>query len=82
MTGLQGGYDFTLTWNGINVFHALSAPQANGQAAGGAVPEASDVHPISMFEAIEKLGLKLESGRKAPQPVIVIDHVEPLTEDN
>jgi uncharacterized protein (TIGR03435 family) len=81
MTGLKGGYDFTLTWTGIGVYNALNAKPAQTPATGGAVPEASDAHGISMSDALEKLGLKLESGRKAPQPVIVIDHVEPLTDN-
>jgi uncharacterized protein (TIGR03435 family) len=77
MTGLKGGYDFTLTWMGINVFNSL---RAQGQGVGGAVPEASNTGGISMFDALEKLGLKLES-RRAPQSVIVIDRIEPLTEN-
>ena len=83
MTGLKGGYDFVLSWVKPPVMAALRAESRAAGAAVGAIPEASDTASgITLFEAIEKLGLKLESGRKAPQPVIVIDQVEPLTADN
>jgi uncharacterized protein (TIGR03435 family) len=80
MTGLTGGYDFTITYSPQANLNAL---QAQGQASGaGAVPEAGDPRGMNFVEALEKLGLKLDSGHKAPQSVIIIDHVEPLTADN
>ena len=36
---------------------------------------------LSLFEGMEKLGLKLEV-RKHPQPVLVIDHIEQKPTDN
>jgi uncharacterized protein (TIGR03435 family) len=80
MTGLKGGYDFTIHWARTFVIDALRAK--NPAAGAGSIPEASEAGAPTMFDALEKIGLKLESGRKAPQPVIVIDHVEPLTPDN
>lgn len=61
-TGLKGNYDWVL--NGVS---------QQPQGADGAPP---DETPISIFTALqEQLGLKLEP-RKAPVPVLVIDHVE------
>jgi uncharacterized protein (TIGR03435 family) len=79
MTGLKGGYDLTLQWATRAV---LNARRTQTPAADGAVPEASDTPGgVTVFEALGKLGLRLE-GRKAPRSVVVIDHVEPLTPDN
>jgi uncharacterized protein (TIGR03435 family) len=65
-TGLKGGYDFTLKWNGKGV---LGAP--GSESAG-----------ISAFDALDKqLGLKAElKSQKAP--VIVVDHVNQKPTDN
>ncbi len=62
MTGLDGAYDFPLN------FSPMRALKAGGE---GADPNGA----ISLFEAVEKLGVKLEQ-RKHPMPVVVIDHVE------
>jgi uncharacterized protein (TIGR03435 family) len=68
-TGLTGGFDFDLKFSR----NPLAAP-----AADAAVP--ADDAP-SIFTAIqEQLGLKLES-TKTPLDVLVVDHVEPPTED-
>jgi uncharacterized protein (TIGR03435 family) len=75
-TGLEGGWDFALSWT----------PRANfdgaqrGQSPAGAA--ASDPNGgLSLFEGVEKLGLKLEL-RKHPYPVLVIDHMEQKPSDN
>lgn len=65
-TGLTGSYDFNLTWT----------PDPP-------TPEAATAEPAapSLFTAIqEQLGLKLES-TKGPVQVLVIDHIEPLSEN-
>jgi uncharacterized protein (TIGR03435 family) len=69
-TGLRDRYDFTLKW----------APDQSqfGQARGTGVVPASNDDPNTpgLYTAIqEQLGLKLEAV-KAPDDVIVIDHVE------
>ena len=61
MTGLEGAYDFPLDWMGKDAYLAAKANASGPQA-------------VSMFDAIEKLGLKLERGTR-PTPVIVIDQV-------
>jgi uncharacterized protein (TIGR03435 family) len=55
-------------------------------AAGAAIPpqvlqQAEAASGDSLFNAVEKLGLKLES-RKAPVEVLVIDHAEKTPSDN
>jgi uncharacterized protein (TIGR03435 family) len=88
-TGLEGAWDFTLSFSPINP-QQLSGLMAGARAAapaGAAGPgdiTASD--PIgggaTLFDAVEKqLGLKLEV-RKRTYPVFVIDHIEEKPTDN
>jgi uncharacterized protein (TIGR03435 family) len=88
-TGLEGAWDFTLSFSPIDP-QQLSGMMAGARgaappgAAGPADLTASD--PIgggaSVFDAVEKqLGLKLEV-RKRTLPVLVIDHIEEKPTDN
>jgi len=61
MTGLTGSYDFQLDWMGKGPYLAAKA-NPDGPAA------------VSIFDAIERLGLKLSPGAQ-PTPVIVVDKV-------
>jgi uncharacterized protein (TIGR03435 family) len=89
-TGLDGAWDFTLSFSPINPqqLSGLMASAARGAAAAGA-PGAGAVTAsdpigggVSLFDAIEKqLGLKLEM-RKRTLPVFVIDHIEEKPTDN
>jgi uncharacterized protein (TIGR03435 family) len=69
MTGLKGAYDFVLTWT------PKGAVGGSGPAAGDAAPTGG----ITFFEAVEKLGLHLESGQKHPMQVLVVDRAEKVT---
>jgi uncharacterized protein (TIGR03435 family) len=70
-TGLEGGWDFSFSWIPRANFEAAPRPENAPQP--GAAPVPSDPNGgLSLFEAIEKLGLKLEQ-QKHPLPVIVID---------
>jgi uncharacterized protein (TIGR03435 family) len=76
VTGLDGGWDFALPWT----------PRANfdggGQRGQGAQAGASDPNGgLSLFEGVERLGLKLEI-QKHPYPVLVIDRMEQKLTDN
>ena len=83
MTELKGLYDFTLDFTEED-FRAMMirAALANGVAL---PPEA--IHLLesasgdSLFAALQKLGLKLDS-RKAPLDVLVVDHAEKAPTDN
>lgn len=61
MTGLTGSYDFQLDWMGKGPYLAAKA-NPDGPPA------------VSIFDAVEKLGLKLDEGTQ-PTPVIVVDKV-------
>ena len=81
-TGLEGGYDFTLTFSLIPPaqFAQLAARTAN--TAGAANDAADPIGGVSLFEAVEKqLGLKLVE-QKRPVSVLVIDHIEQQPTDN
>jgi len=87
-TGLEGGYDFTLS------FSAVGLTRAPGGVPGGPLGQAGPPPPsdvaaasdpngsVTLFEAIDKqLGLKLEA-KKRPVPVLVIDHAEQKPTEN
>ena len=80
-TGLEGGWDFTLTFNPIppRMFNSPSPPGGTAQG----VPTAADpVDGYTIFESIEKqLGLKLEP-QKRTLPVVVIDRIQQKPTDN
>jgi len=77
-TGLQDRYDIDVTYTPEPFSAAASLAQR-----GGTLPAGVDVDPNgpSLSEALrDQLGLKLEP-KKMPVPVLVIDHIEPLTEN-
>ncbi|HVV47218.1 MAG TPA: TIGR03435 family protein, partial [Bryobacteraceae bacterium] len=83
-TGLEGGWDFTLTYGrGPVPMMAAAAQAGGGEGRGGPVAEASDPSgSLTLFEAVEKqLGLKLEM-QKRSEPVVVIDHLEEKPTEN
>jgi hypothetical protein len=81
--GIEGGWDFTLTFN--QNFAMVNRPGRGGEAGqpGVDVPVASEPSGgVTIFDAVEKqLGLKLEK-RKRSVPVIVIDHLEQKPTEN
>jgi uncharacterized protein (TIGR03435 family) len=76
-TGLDGSYDFTLTFTPIGL---LSGP-GRGRGGDGGTAAAGDGASdpsggLSLFDAVNKqLGLKLEM-RKRPMKVLVIDSIQ------
>ena len=80
-TGLEGGYDFTLTFSPIApaLLSTLARPPDPAGAAGGA---ADPIGGVTLFEAVEKqLGLKLVEQKRSVS-VLVIDHIEQQPTDN
>jgi uncharacterized protein (TIGR03435 family) len=74
-TELTGGWDFVLSWTGRGAFDRARGGRGEPGSSPN-VPSASDPNgAVSLFEALEKLGLKLEL-QKHPTQVLVIDHVE------
>jgi uncharacterized protein (TIGR03435 family) len=83
-TGLEGAYDFTLSFSAVGLLQA-GGPGRGGDAppqAGGA-PGASDPNgALSLPDAMNKqLGLKFDL-QKRPVPVLVIDHIEEKPTEN
>ena len=69
MTGLEGAWDFTITYSPQNVFN--QAPGAGGDAGIASTPTGA----LSIFEAIDRqLGLELKP-QKRSLPVMVIDSI-------
>jgi uncharacterized protein (TIGR03435 family) len=81
-TGLEGGYDISLLYS-PNAGMNFGGPGRGGAASGeNAAAQASDPSTgMTLFEALEKVGLKLER-RKRKLPVIVIDHLEQKPTEN
>jgi uncharacterized protein (TIGR03435 family) len=83
-TGLTGKYDITLQWSpeeGQGSLFGVPPPQPPppGPSSDASTPAASSAP--SIFTAIEEqLGLKLNS-TKGPVKTLVIDHIEPPTEN-
>ena len=72
-TGLEGGWDFALTFSNAPV---------GGSASGEAGVASDPSGGLTLFEAVEKqLGLKLVM-EKRPMPVTVIDHLDEKPTDN
>ena len=70
-TGLEGLWDLDLTWT----------PDQLPQLPPDAPPLSVDPNGPSLLKAIEEqLGFKLQP-KKMPLPVLVVDHIEPLTEN-
>jgi uncharacterized protein (TIGR03435 family) len=83
-TGLEGGWNFSLTFN------RLAGMNPDGGGRGGESPAngiqagvASDPGGgLTIFDAVEKqLGLKPEAVKR-PMPVYVIDHIESKATEN
>ena len=89
-TGLEGGYDFTLSFSAVGLTQRPPGGAAIGAGPAGPPPAAIDAGAVAsdpsgavtLFEAIEKqLGLKLEA-KKRPVAILVIDHVEQKPTEN
>jgi uncharacterized protein (TIGR03435 family) len=84
-TGLEGRWDFTLTFSMGMPMMAQGAGRGGAEGTGDGAPMPSASNPTggyTLFEAVEKqLGLKLEK-QKRTMPVIVIDSMEQKPTDN
>jgi len=70
LTGIEGGWDFSFSWTPLANFNAAPRPEAAQQP--GAAVAAEPNGALTLFEGLERLGLKLEQ-QKHPLPVLVID---------
>jgi uncharacterized protein (TIGR03435 family) len=81
-SGIEGAFDFTLSFTPIG---RLNGPGRAGDAAAaaGVTPAAADPSGgLSLFDALSRqLGVKLEM-KKRPMPVLIIDSVQEKPSDN
>jgi uncharacterized protein (TIGR03435 family) len=82
-TGIDGTFDFTLNFSAAGMVNgAMRGGRGGGDGSAGPAGSASDPNgAISLYQALEKLGLKLEK-TKRPGQVLVIDHIEPKPVEN
>jgi len=87
MTAIKGNYQMALDLSMEDLMNAVRSAGmqvpagAGGMAGRGAAEGASDPSSSSLFNNVQRLGLKLEA-RKAPVDQIVIDHLERLPTEN
>jgi uncharacterized protein (TIGR03435 family) len=80
-TGLRGEYDIDLTFFPENMMLRMGGgPGGPRQGAEGA-PDASSEPRVTIFEAVQQYGLKLEA-RKAPLTMLIVDHIEKTPTEN
>jgi uncharacterized protein (TIGR03435 family) len=75
-SGLEGGFDFALSWTPRANFEGGQRGQGPA-GAGASEPNGA----LSLFEGVQRLGLKLDV-KKQPYPVLVIDHMETKPTEN
>lgn len=85
-TGIEGRFDFEMDFmpeaGGMRRMGGMGAPPPAHAAGDGAPAADSSGEPAqTIYEAVQKYGLKLEP-RKAPMPVIIIDHIERMPTEN
>lgn len=90
MTGIQGNYDSSLEISLAEIMAIaksagmdIPAGAPGGPGAAGNVPIASDpgAGGTSVTDAVQSMGLKLES-RKAMVDQLIVDHVEKMPTEN
>jgi uncharacterized protein (TIGR03435 family) len=81
-TGLQGGWDFSFSFNPLPQMAMVGLGRGGDAGPGGAAIASDPVGGYTVFESLEKqLGLKLEA-KKKNVPVIVIDKLNQKPSDN
>jgi len=87
MTELKGNYQVTLDLSMDDLKNAAKAAGVGammgpaGEGSKAPADSASDPAGSSIFMSMQRMGLKLEA-RKAPLPIIVIDHLEKSPTEN
>jgi uncharacterized protein (TIGR03435 family) len=71
-TGLKGSYELKLDWT------PMAAPDGTRE---GDAPTIETAGGFTVFDAVAKLGLKLEKA-KLPVPIIVVDRIERIPTEN
>lgn len=80
MTGLEGGYDFTLNFSPVGQVQG-PRPEAGTTTSGNAAA-LDPTGALSLFDAVrQQLGIRMEE-TKRPQPVLVIDAINEKPTEN
>jgi uncharacterized protein (TIGR03435 family) len=84
MTGVEGQYDFELvfapeTMRGMPGGGRGPGPGAGGEGHSGA--DGAEGGAGSIYDSVQRYGLKLEP-RKAPMPMVVVEHIEQTPTEN
>jgi uncharacterized protein (TIGR03435 family) len=78
MTGLEGSWDFSLSWSPPHLLGRGSSGPAGEMGAIAVDPNGG----VTIVEALDRqLGLKMKL-QKHPMPVLVVDHIEPKPTEN
>lgn len=82
-TGLQGFYEFTLEFSGMQVPpQGFTTASPMGVAAGTGTGDPGEGGP-TLFSAVEKqLGLKLQKVKNVPVDILVVDHADKVPTQN
>jgi uncharacterized protein (TIGR03435 family) len=83
MTGIQGQYEFDLVF-APETMHGMLGPLRPGPPPGDGGPAPAETlgeAAASIFDAVQRYGLKLEP-RKAPVEMIVVDHIDKEPAEN
>jgi uncharacterized protein (TIGR03435 family) len=86
MTGIQGLYDFDLVFSpenmrGMRMGGGMPPPGEGGHPAPDGQTEAPAERAGSIYDSVQRYGLKLEP-RKAPMEVLIVDHIEKTPTEN
>jgi len=83
MTDLKGYYEITLDVSIQEMMRSAGGQGGPGGGSAGAAGEASDPGGVglSLFDSVQKMGLKLDP-RKAPVEQVIVTHAEKMPTDN
>ena len=83
MTGIEGQYDFDLAFTPENIrgMPGGGMMMRGGGGGEGRPADAASESGGTIFDAVQRYGLKLES-RKAPMEILIVDHMEKAPTEN
>jgi uncharacterized protein (TIGR03435 family) len=80
-TGLQEEYDIDLTFFPENMMLRMAGGPGGPRQGPDGGPDAHSEPRVTIFDAVQQYGLKLES-RKAPLTMLIVDHLEKTPTEN
>jgi uncharacterized protein (TIGR03435 family) len=80
MTGIEGMYDFDLVFS-PETMRLPGGGRGPMPPGGGEHADAPAEPAVSIYESVQKYGLKMEP-RKAPMEILIVDHIEKTPTEN